>query len=62
MSYTKSNIVSIGELQSHKGGRNLTPVFKGNQFPVLVYVTPDEFEKVRGNKEAMKDLAIQKLK
>ena len=61
MSYKKENIRSIGELRSHKGGRNLTPVFHGNQFPVKVYVSPEEFEKVRGNIEAMKELAIKKL-
>jgi hypothetical protein len=53
-----SDIISIGELVSHKGGRNLTPIFKGNSFPVLVYVTKSEFEKVRGNKDLMKNIPI----
>lgn len=62
--YKKSDIISIAELNSHKGGRNLTPIFRGIRgsiFPVFVYVTKLEFEKVRGNKDAMKDLAIEKL-
>ena len=59
--YKKSDIRSIGELISYKGERNLTPVFVGSQFPILVHVTNSQFEKVRGNKELMKDLAIKKL-
>ncbi len=61
MDFKKEKITSIGELVSQRGGRNLTPVFEGTQFPTLVYVTKEEFETVRGNKEAMKDLAILKL-
>ncbi|HZK93133.1 MAG TPA: hypothetical protein VFC67_02915 [Prolixibacteraceae bacterium] len=59
--YKKSQIGSIGELISYKGGRNLTPIFNGSQLPVLVYVTKSEFEKVRFNKELMKELAVKKL-
>ncbi len=59
--YKKSEIRSIGELVAHDGGRNLTPVFKGGMFPILVKVTKTEFEKVRGDIDAMKDLAIKKL-
>jgi hypothetical protein len=56
----KEDITSISELIC-TDGRNLTPVFKGSMFATLVYVTNSEFETVRGNTEAMKDLAIQKL-
>jgi len=59
--YRKSQITSISELNAYEGGHNLTPIFKGSQFPIFVYVTAAEFETVRGNKKAMKDLAIQKL-
>lgn len=59
--YKKSDITSIGELNTFKGGKNLTPIFKGSQFPIFVYVSREEFESVRGDKEAMKDLAIKKL-
>jgi len=59
--YKTSQIRSIGELISHKGGRNLTPIFNRSQLPVLVYVTKSEFEKVRFNKELMKELAVKKL-
>lgn len=58
--YQKDNITSIAELVC-KGGRNLTPIFKGSQFPVLVFVTDAEFKKVKGDNNAMKDLAILKL-
>ena len=57
----KEDIRSIGELRSAKGGRDLTPVFKGNMHPVFVHVTAEEFEGVRGDDELMKDLAIQKM-
>ena len=59
--YEKSQIRSIGDLISHKGGRNLTPIFNENQLPILVHVTKSEFEKVRGDKELMKEFAINKL-
>lgn len=58
---TTAEITSIGELASHKGGKNLTPIFKGNVYPLFVHVTQGEFEKVRGNKELMKELAIEKI-
>jgi len=61
MEFKKENIRSIGELRSEKGGRDLTPVFKGEMFPVFVHVTAEEFEGVRGNDESIKDLAIQKI-
>ncbi len=61
MSYKKENIRSIGDLISHGGGRILTPIFHGSQFPVKVRVTSEEFEKVRGNRKKMIDLAIKKL-
>lgn len=61
MSYKKENISSIRELMCADGGRNLTPVFKGNMFPVMVKITAEEFKGVQGNEELMKDLAIKKL-
>lgn len=61
MSYKKENICSIGELNCTDGGRNLTPVFKGSMFPVMVNITAEEFKEVQGDKELMKDLAIKKL-
>jgi len=61
MEIKKENIRSIRALRSAKGGRDLTPVFKGEMFPVFVHVTTEEFEGVRGNDESMKDLAIQKI-
>lgn len=54
-------IRSISELHTADGGRNLTPVFEGGQFPVVVHVTGDEFKTVKGDKEAMKRLAVIKL-
>ena len=59
--YNKSDIRSIGELMCCEGGRYLTPVFGNMQQPLSVHVTSEEFNKVRGNKEATKDLAIEKL-
>jgi len=59
--YKTSQIRSIGELISNKCGSNLTPIFNRSQLPVLVYVTKSEFEKVRFNKELMKELAVKKL-
>lgn len=61
MNYKKENITSIGELMTTDGGRNLTPVFEGNGFPTLVKISKEEFKVVRGNVDAMKDLAILKL-
>ncbi len=61
MSYKKENIYSIGELRTQKGGRNLTPIFRGSIFPVMVYVSPEEFKEVQGDEDKMKDLAIKKL-
>jgi hypothetical protein len=57
----KEDIRSIGELKNANGGRDLTPVFKGNMHPVFVHVTAEEFEGVRGDDELMKDLAIKKM-
>ena len=59
--YKKSDIRSIGELRTPDGGRKLTPVFKGYIMPIFVKITKEEFEKVRGDVEKMKDLAIEKL-
>lgn len=62
MLYKKEDINSIGELMTTDGGRNLTPVFEGgSQHGVLVKISKEEFNLVRGDKEAMKDLAILKL-
>lgn len=61
MQYKKESIISIGELMAYDGSRNLTPVFAGESFPVLINVTEAEFKTVRGNIDAMKDLAISKL-
>ncbi len=59
--YQKTDIRSIGDLSAADGGRTLTPVFKGSSHPILVKITKTEFEKVKGNIDAMKDLAIKKL-
>lgn len=61
MRYKKERIISIGELMAYDGSRNLTPVFAGESFPVLVNISKAEFKSVRGNIDAMKDLAISKL-
>lgn len=61
MRYKKELIISIGELMAFDGGRNLTPIFVGETFPILVNITDVEFKAVRGNVDAMKDLAISKL-
>ena len=62
MNYKKENITSIGELMTTDGGRNLTPVFEGgNGFGIQVKISKEEFKVVRGNVDAMKDLAILKL-
>jgi len=61
MELKKENITSIGELACHDGGRRLTPVFNGEVFPKFVYITNEEFQVVRGDKDKMKDLAIKKL-
>lgn len=58
--FLKSEIVSIGELRAI-GGRNLTPIFSDSNLPTFVFVTEQEFKKVQGDKELMKELAIQKL-
>ncbi len=57
-----NEITSIGVLVSHKGGKNLTPIFKGSQFPIFVYVTNNEFDTVKDNKKLMKKLVIKKIK
>jgi hypothetical protein len=59
--YKKSQIRSIGELISHTGERILTPIFIGSMFPIFIKITNFEFEKIKGNKELMKDLSIEKL-
>lgn len=59
--YKKENIQSIRELMAEDGGRNLTPIFKGSQYPVFVHVSRSEYVQVRGDTEKMKDLAIAKL-
>lgn len=61
MTYKKEDITSIGELNTQKGGKHLTPIFKGSQFPIFVYVTKAEFEATGGIKELMIDLAISKI-
>lgn len=61
MRYKKEMIISIGELMAYDGSRNLTPVFAGQSFPVLINVTEAEFKSVKGDIDAMKELAISKL-
>ena len=57
----KNQIRSIGVLNGVNNTMILTPVFEGNMHASKVRVTKEEYEKVKDNKELMKELAINKL-
>jgi len=59
--FKKEDIHSIGELISEDGGRILTPTFEGGATVQKVKITGAQFQSVRGDKEKMKDLAIEIL-
>ena len=56
-----NNIRSIGCLNCADGTVNLTPCFDGNSFPVLANISRSEFEELGGDKELMKQKAIDVL-
>jgi hypothetical protein len=59
--FEAKNIRSIRWLHSTEGTINLTPIFKGESYPVFVNISREEFEKIRGNDELMKCKAIEIL-
>lgn len=61
MAYTISDITSIGWLSAVDHRVNLTPCFNHSAFPVLVNVSYEEYKATDGDREKMKQLAIEKL-
>jgi hypothetical protein len=55
------DIKSIGWLNCADGSINLTPCVAGSTFPIFVNISRFDFEKVRGDIEAMKKVAVQTL-
>ncbi len=55
------NIRSIGWLNGEDGSVNLTPCFDSNSFPNFVNISRSEFEKLGGDKELMKQKAVDVL-
>lgn len=55
----EQDIRSIGWLNCADGSINLTPCVSGSNFATLVNISRCDFEKVRGDIEAMKKLAVQ---
>lgn len=56
-----NNIRSIGWLNCGDGTVNLTACFNGNCFPNLANISQSEFEELGGDKELMKQKAVDVL-
>lgn len=58
---TINDIRSIGWLNNNNNTVRLSPVFHGDSMPFFVEIPREEFQLVRGDKDAMKQKALDVL-